>query len=193
MIARLSTTHRTDECSFTHIGRPIGRFEGRSRWSQALIADQILTFETAGQRFAVRAEEVREVIRAAAVTPLPGAPEVVDGVIDLRGEIVPVLDLRGRLGLQRRPVSPSDRFIVTTVAGRTVILRVDEVGSLVGVPGSGAMPLPEVWRRDERVAGVVQLDDGLTLIYDVLRFLSPAEELAVEEALRRYRRTEESE
>lgn len=146
---------------------------------------QILTFEVAGRRFALEISDVREILRAVAVTPLPGAPVVVEGVIDLRGVLVPVLDLRRRLGLPRKPVVPSDHFIVTTAGARPAVLWVDRVLTLLEPP-SGALDTAPDLTRAEFVAGIVKLQDGLVLIQDLLRFLSPAEEAALDESLQEF-------
>lgn len=147
--------------------------------------EQIVTFEVAGRQFGLRVPDVREIVRAVAVIPLPGAPEVVEGIVDIRGALVPVLDLRSRLGLSKKPVSPSDHFIVTEPGGRTLVLWVDGVHSLVSPPAGGIEPLPEDAPRAEYIAGVVKLPDGLVLIHELLRFLSPTEDAALEEALHR--------
>lgn len=150
-------------------------------------SDEILTFETAGRHFALPVTDVREIVRAVAVTPLPGAPSVVEGIIDVRGELVPVLDLRRRLGLPKKAVAPSDHFIVTVAGGRTLILWVERAHSLVPMPAEGIESKPDLTPGAEYVAGVVKLPNGLVLIQDVLRFLSPTEELDLGESIRQFR------
>src|SRR5260370_33435244 len=72
----------------------------------------LLTFELDGQRCALLASEVLEVQRVVAMARLPRCPDIVEGVIDLRGKLVPVLDVRSRLGLPPRPPAPSDHLVV---------------------------------------------------------------------------------
>jgi len=139
-------------------------------------AIDVLVFELAGQRYGLAARTVRELHRAVSITPLPHAPAVVEGVIDIRGAIVPVYDLRARFGLPRCAVDPSHHLIVATVNGRAVALRVDRALELVRAALGDA---PDV----ELFAGVATLGDGLVLVHDLERFLSRAEATALDRAL----------
>ncbi len=93
---------------------------------------EILVFEVDGRRYGLPAAEVRELARAVTIVPLPSPTALVEGIIDVRGEAVPVLDLRARLGLPARGVEPSDHLIIARAAGRTVALRVDRALELRG-------------------------------------------------------------
>ncbi len=144
---------------------------------------EVLLFTLEGQRYALPSADVRELVRAARLTPLPRAPDVVEGLLNLRGELLPVLDLRRRFRLPARPLSPMDHFIVARAGPRTVALRVDraegllrlEPGTWDGTPGE----LPGVGY----VAGAAKLADGLVLVHDLRTFLSEAEALALDTAL----------
>src|SRR5947209_286603 len=92
---------------------------------------EVLVFEIEGRRYGLAAVVVRELLRMVAVVPLPGAPAVVEGVVNLRGAIVPVLDLRQRFGLPARPATPADHLIVAEADGRPVALRVDRAVELL--------------------------------------------------------------
>jgi purine-binding chemotaxis protein CheW len=122
---------------------------------------EILVFEIAGRRYALPAMEVRELVRAVAIVPLPMAPPAVEGVVNLRGRVVPVIDLRARLGLASRPVAPSDHMIVVGSGERLAALRVDRALDLVRLDG-------ETGARDE-TAGmpVARLADGLAPLLEV--------------------------
>src|SRR5690349_17227132 len=76
---------------------------------------QVLVFELADRACAFALEDVREVVRAVAIQPLPKAPAIVEGVINLRGALVPVLDIAARFDLTTDPLSASDQFIVLHV------------------------------------------------------------------------------
>ncbi len=108
---------------------------------------------------------------------------MVEGLLNLRGELLPVLDPRRRFRLPLRPLSPMDHFIVARAGPRTVVLRVDRAEGLLSlVPGSwDETPgeLPGVGY----VAGAVKLPDGLVLVHDLKSFLSEAEALALDTAL----------
>src|SRR5437588_10594891 len=92
---------------------------------------EILVFEVDGRRYGLPASEVQELLRAVAIVPLPLAGPAVEGVVNLRGRVVPVFDLRVRLGLPARAVAPSDHLIVAQSGGRLVALRVDRALDLV--------------------------------------------------------------
>jgi purine-binding chemotaxis protein CheW len=103
----------------------------------------VLTFETNGERFGVDAAIVVEVIRSCATTPLPGAPEAIEGVLDLRGELVPVVDLRARSAGIPRPISTDDHLIVLLAGEEKLAVRVDRVLDLASIEGDRrSAPLP---------------------------------------------------
>ncbi|HEU0052651.1 MAG TPA: chemotaxis protein CheW, partial [Longimicrobium sp.] len=94
---------------------------------------EILVFEVEGERYALDTGTVREVVRAVAVSRLPGAPPIVLGVIDVRGILVPVLDLRARFGLPPRAVDPAEHFVIAEAGERAVALRVDRTVGIAEV------------------------------------------------------------
>src|SRR5437870_13646015 len=86
---------------------------------------EILVFEVGGQRYGLPAAEVREILRAVAIVPLPRAPAIIEGIINIRGTVVPVLDLRTRFRLPAKPVEPADHLVVAWAGERLVAVRVD--------------------------------------------------------------------
>ncbi|HEX4384900.1 MAG TPA: chemotaxis protein CheW [Myxococcales bacterium] len=151
----------------------------------------LLTFDLEGQRSAVLATDVLEVQRAVAMTVLPRGPPLVEGVIDLRGKLVPVLDIRARLGLRAHSLALSDQFVIVRVSrggtgqeagSRVVAIRVDRALELVPVPMS-MLEDPRTVAGAAEVAGAAKLPDGLLLIHDLRRFLSLEEELRLDRAL----------
>jgi purine-binding chemotaxis protein CheW len=144
----------------------------------------VLAFRLAGQRYGVPARDVREVVRATAVVALPKAPPAIEGVIDLRGVLVPVLDVRARFRLPPRAAAPSDHVVVAAAGPRLVAMRADDADGLVRLaPGDIEDPAAAV-PAVGYVAGVARLPDGLLLIHDVAEFLSDAEAADVDAALR---------
>jgi purine-binding chemotaxis protein CheW len=144
---------------------------------------QILVFGIDSGRFGVPAADVREVLRAVAIAPLPRAPWVIDGVIDVRGEPVPVLNLRRRFGRPHRELDPSERFILVWAGARTIALRVDHTGDMAAVPAEAMRIADAVVPGAPYVAGVATLADGLVLIHDPAAFLSQVEADELEQAL----------
>ncbi|AKF84082.1 CheW protein [Myxococcus fulvus] len=144
---------------------------------------EVLLFTLAGQRYGLPTEDVRELVRAVRLTPLPRAPDVVEGLLNLHGQLLPVLDLRRRFRHPARPLSAFDHLIVAQAGPRQVALRVDRAEGLRVVA-------PEEWDETPRelpgvgyVTGAAKLEDGLVLVHDLRGFLSEAESLALDAAL----------
>lgn len=147
----------------------------------------MLVVQVDTHRFGFQAEVVVELHRMVATVPLPGAPAPIEGVLDARGTPVPVLDLRTRLGLPRRPPRTSDHLVFVDVDDRLIALRVDRVIDLVDIPGAGEdgrVALSDVAGAPSHLVGISHLDeDGLLLIHDAAAFLSDPEVAALDEAL----------
>lgn len=147
------------------------------------ITREVLLFTLESQRYALPSTDVRELVRAARLTPLPRAPDVVEGLLNLRGELLPVLDLRRRFRLPPRPLSPNDHFIVAQAGARRVVLRVDRAEGLLALEPGALDTTPRELPGVGYVAGAVKLPDGLVLVHDLRTFLSEAESLALDTAL----------
>jgi purine-binding chemotaxis protein CheW len=147
-------------------------------------SETLVVFLLDGQRFAIAVEHVQRVLAAVEVTPLPGAPPHVAGVIDLHGDVTPVLDLRRRAadGLPRT-IAIHDRFIVLSTARRTVVLIADEAQGVIEVARGTLAVLPQSQDAQVRFHGATQQDDGLVLVHDVDQFLDAHEADALERAL----------
>jgi purine-binding chemotaxis protein CheW len=149
----------------------------------------ILTFELGGQRCAILASEALEIQRAVAMARLPGCPAIVEGVIDLRGKLVPVLAVRSCFELPASPVALSDQLVFARVrrrdaAGdRVVALRVDRALNLMAVPRAAIEDARGAVPGVDHLAGVAKLPDGLVLIHDLCSFLSLDDERELECAL----------
>jgi purine-binding chemotaxis protein CheW len=144
---------------------------------------EILTFEVAGQRYGLRAADVREVVRAVNPVTLPKAPAVVEGVINIRGKITPVFDLRRRFRQTAKPLDHTDQFIVAWAGGRLVALHVDRATDVVQLDAADVEEAKVVVPGVEYVAWMAKLPDNLVLIHDLHTFLSRAESETLEEAL----------
>ena len=132
----------------------------------------LLLFALGEHRFAVPASAVVEVVRVVASAALPGAPAIVEGVINVRGTLVPVLDVRTRFALASRPVDPDQHLIVAHAGGRLVALRVDRALDLVSVAENAVEPVEHVAPGTPLVGGVARLPDGVLVIHDLDRFLA---------------------
>ncbi len=144
---------------------------------------ELLVFELDDIRYAVRLEAVQEVVRAVAVTPLGGAPPAVHGVIDVRGVVMPVFDLRAKLGGVGRAVESSDQFILALAGSRRVALQVDRVDWMAEADDTAAGAALESLPALPHLSGVARTADGLALIHDLATFLSDDEGTALDSAL----------
>jgi len=143
----------------------------------------VLVFRLAEVRYGIPAEDVVEVLAAVACVPLPKAPAIVEGIIDVRGRLVPVLDVRARFRRPPKPVELSDHLVVARAGPRVVALRVDEAHGLVGLAPPDVRSLSDVVPGAGHVAGVACLEDGLVLIHDLATFLTEAESEEIDGAL----------
>ena len=96
---------------------------------------EILVFDIDGQHFGIRSADVVQVLRAASLSSLPQAPESIEGVLNLRGCLVPVLDTRRLLGLPAKEMQHTDHLIVVAAGSRMVTLRADHATNLVHLEG----------------------------------------------------------
>jgi purine-binding chemotaxis protein CheW len=144
---------------------------------------EVLLFEIRGQRYGLPSADVRELVRAVTIVPLPKAPPIVEGVINFRGRIVPVLDICTRFRVVAKPLEPSDHFVVASVGSRLLAIRVDRALDLVRVDVRNFEEPARIVAGVAYVAGVVKLADGLVLIHDLRSFLTQAEALSLDEAL----------
>jgi purine-binding chemotaxis protein CheW len=144
---------------------------------------QLLVFCLDERLYALHLAQVNRVIRAVDATPLPQAPDIVLGAIDLQGEIVPLLNIRKRFGFDSRDVGVDDQFIIATTSQRTVALAVDRVKEVVERPAEQVVAAQKFLSKLDQIEGVIQLDDGLTLIHDLEKFLSLNEQHDLAQAL----------
>jgi purine-binding chemotaxis protein CheW len=157
--------------------------EGRSAPPPVPRTLEVLVFEVGGQTYALPTADVREVVRAVAITPLPNAPPVIEGVVNVRGRVLPVLDVRTRFRLPATPLDPSDHFIVASAGPRGVVLRVDRATHLALVDEASVQSPQTLGPSATYVAGVAKREDGLMLIHDLTTFLSAAEAASLDDAL----------
>jgi purine-binding chemotaxis protein CheW len=104
---------------------------------------QYLTFTLAGEEYGVEILKVQEIRGYAAVTPIPNTPSEIKGVMDLRGTVIPVVDLRTKLGMSDAAYTPFTVIVVVTVGTRVLGLVVDAVSDVLSIPGSDVQPTPD--------------------------------------------------
>ncbi|MCC6284952.1 MAG: purine-binding chemotaxis protein CheW [Phycisphaerales bacterium] len=132
---------------------------------------QLVTFQVAGEEFAVDILAVQEINRMMSLTRVPQSPPEIEGVINLRGKIIPVLDLRSRFGLPRSDRNEHNRIIVVEVHGRVIGFIVDRVHEVLRIDGSIVEPAPQmVCSLDsDFILGVGKLNDRLLILLDLVK------------------------
>lgn len=123
-------------------------------------------------RIALSMSGVERVIHAVYVTPLPGAPAIVSGVVNVQGRVIPVVNMRRRFRLPARKMALTDRLVIAHTAQRAVALAADSVSGVLEHTGPDRVDAETILSSLEYVDGVVKLGDGLILIHDLNRFLS---------------------
>jgi purine-binding chemotaxis protein CheW len=144
---------------------------------------RLVVFRLDERRYALPLTVVERVVRAADVTPLPKAPAIVLGAINVQGRVLPVLNVRRRFLMPDREIGPGDWFLFAHTARHTVVLVVDELEGVVERPQTEIVPSTQIAPGLEQFPGVLRLDDGLVLIHDLERFLSSDEARALDEAM----------
>jgi len=152
---------------------------------------KLVTFSLDDRKFALYVSAVQRIIRVVEVTPLPKAPEIVAGIINLQGRIIPVFNIRMRFHLPGRDTELSDQMIIATTAKRTVVLMVDSVDDVIEIPEEKIIAAEQVLPELEYVEGVMKTEGGMFLIHDLERFLSLHEEKTLNEAIEALNRDEQ--
>lgn len=147
---------------------------------------QMISFSIGSERFGVEILVVQEIIMMSTITQIPNAPDFVEGVINLRGNIIPVLDLRKRLrmrGYKRASeIRPSTRILVVEIENSVTGFIVDSVAKVITVPASRIAPPPDIivaGVQSQYISGVVHLDEGILIILDFRKILSVEEKDAL--------------
>lgn len=143
----------------------------------------LIAFALDDQRVALSLSSVERIVRLVEITPLPQAPAIVLGVVNLQGRIIPVLDVRRRFGWAGREPDVTNQLIIARTARRSVALLVDRVLDILHPSAGSVLEGDAILPRLDYMKGVVKLPDGLVLIHDLDTFLSLEEEAAVDRAL----------
>jgi purine-binding chemotaxis protein CheW len=122
-------------------GAPGRRGDAAARADAADAIVELCAFRVGDEEYVLDLRRIREILQPLPIVPVPRAPEYVDGVMNLRGEVIPVVDARKRLGLAPRAGGRS-KVLVVNVAGRVLGLVVDGVAEVLRIPRSGIGPPP---------------------------------------------------
>lgn len=135
---------------------------------------QLVTFSIGEEEFGVNILKVQEINRTMEITKVPRAPEFVEGVINLRGKVIPIIDLRRRFGLTSKPEDKDTRIIVIEINNIIVGFVVDAVSEVLRIPAGTVEPPPPVVAgvESDYISGVGKLKDRLLIMLDLDKLLS---------------------
>ncbi|HOI28450.1 MAG TPA: chemotaxis protein CheW [Melioribacteraceae bacterium] len=138
---------------------------------------QLVSFFLEKEEYGVDILKVREINKMMQLTKVPNAPQYVEGVINLRGKIIPVVDLRTKLGMPRREPDTHSRIIVVDVEDKTLGFIVDRVSEVLRIPVSVTEPPPAIVSGvdTEYITSVGKLDDRLLILLDLNKVFNDEE------------------
>ena len=137
--------------------------------------NQYLTFRVGPEEYGIDILGVQEIKELSAITPIPNAPAYLRGVTNLRGTIIPVIDVRERFGLAAADASPVSVIVVVRVGARVTGLIVDGVSDVIAVAVSAIQSPPDLGTRADAayVDGLLQVEDRLVVLLDVQTLIGP--------------------
>jgi purine-binding chemotaxis protein CheW len=148
----------------------------------------MISFLVGGEQFGVEILMVQEIIMMSDITEIPNSPDFVEGVINLRGNIIPVLDLRKRLRLRGRPQKEGakigTRILVIEIGEKVTGFIVDAVSRVLSISAADILPPPDIivaGVQSQYIRGVVHLDNSILVVLDFLKILSTEEKSALEQ------------
>ena len=135
------------------------------------------------QSYCLDLSGVARVVHAADIAALPRAPQIVMGILNLNGEIIPVVNIRKRFRLPEKEIALSDELIIARTAKRTVAILAESVTRVIESQAERIVAPEEVLPNTDYVAGIIKLPDGMVLIHDLDTFLSLEEEKSLDSAI----------
>ncbi len=138
---------------------------------------QVVSFRLGGEEYGVDISQVQEIIRLVEITHVPRAPRFMEGVINLRGQLIPIIDLRTRFGMPRIDATKSTRIVVTEIGNKRVGIVVDSVSEVLNIPIENVEPAPEMVAGvgTEYIQGVGKLGERLIIMLDLTMVISTEE------------------
>ena len=139
---------------------------------------QLVVFELANEHYGVEISTVESIIKMQEITRIPHSPSFVEGITNLRGLVLPVIDLRKRFGLESREISRDSRIMVVALGSMKVGMIVDAVSEVLRVPSESIEPPPPMTTslRANFITGIAKLDDLLVILLDMSKILTTDEQ-----------------
>jgi purine-binding chemotaxis protein CheW len=144
---------------------------------------QLVSFRLGGEEYGLEILKVQEIIRMQDLTRVPNSPPAVEGVINLRGRVIPVIGMRKRFGMEPREHDKETRIVVVEFKGDVLGFEVDSVSEVLRIPAETVEPPPRISKHNnEYVSGVGKLPGRLLLLLDVTRLMGETEAAPREES-----------
>jgi len=143
---------------------------------------QLVAFNLANEEYGVAITQVQEIVRVPEITHIPGMPVFIEGVINLRGKVIPVIDLRKRFGLEQKEYTEKTRIVVADAGGQIIGLVVDSVSEVAQLAQDqiDAMP-PSITSIDAQyLQGVGKMGKRLVILLDLAKLLGDLERVTLE-------------
>lgn len=146
---------------------------------------QIASFRIGAEEYGVDISQIQEIIRMVEVTRVPRTPEYVDGVINLRGQLIPIVDLRTRFGMERAAPTKHTRIIVTDIGSKRVGIVVDSASEVLSIPIEAIEQAPEIiaGAATDYIQGVGKIGDRLVILLDLTMVISGGQVAELERSL----------
>lgn len=145
---------------------------------------QLLVFSIDESSFALPVSAVERVIHSLSVKKLPEAPEIIKGIIDIKGQIIPIIDIRRRFQLAEKEIEADDRIIIANTGVRTIAFFVDFVDGIKNIPSKKLLSSHNTLSFEGAIKGVAKIEDDLVFIYNLELFLDLEEEKKLDKALK---------
>jgi purine-binding chemotaxis protein CheW len=147
------------------------------------MTDKYLVFLLDDQRYALHLAAIERVVRMVGITPVSSGPDILLGIVNLEGRVIPAIDVRQRFHLPKRETSLSDRLIFARTERRSVALVADTVTGVIECSEQSLIAAESILPGLGHVEGIIKFEDGLILIHNLGKFLSLEEEASVDMAL----------
>lgn len=138
---------------------------------------QIVVFSLGSETYGVDIASVREIIPVQKIVSVPRAPDFVEGIINLRGRVIPVLDLRKHFGFEQKKGDPSQRIVLVEAGQESIGVIVDAVSSVLRISDESVEPAASVivGAEIEYIQGIAKVDEELVVLIDLTKIISDAE------------------
>lgn len=138
---------------------------------------QVVTFKLNDEEFGLDILKILEINKIIKITKIPKAPDFVEGIIDLRGKIIPVVNIRKKFNFETKKTTKETRIIITNIINKTIGLMVDKVSEILRIKNSEIQPPPPLITKlgSEHIKGVGKLNERLIILLDIDKIFEKSE------------------